>query len=327
MKGNVEREENGSGKRKATEKEKHDQMYQDTAGDKPAFARVGITWSQPVVWKGRQATFLRLQTEHHRGSDHYLFRIELDVRFWKAGDAAKSQAEVSHLPLSPALQPTALEMAAEAPEIVFYGPRAAVGRPANTAVDCFWDGHFQPGDNWCYFADVRTPTDLVPAWPEDDEPRSVLCAYSDGDDKQKIAAPHFTVGMIVLSDGKPFDMTVFSTSFYYGRDPVGQYLWSPYKPGKFNGTTQLIPDGESPLGKNLDSDEIKARWNGLVDWCRPYDTIWFGDKSGCVDNERSAARCCASDRCKSCPPHTPASTCDLCRKRPRWGEATETTQH
>ena len=260
-------------KAKGKEATKRDEIYRDRLGGQPPFAKVGITWAEPGLWKGRQAYILRLHIEHHRGLHHYLFRVELDVRFWRAGDAAKSQAEVSHLPLDPSHQPTALELAAEAPEIVFYGPRAAVGRPANTPVDCFWDGHFQPGANWCYFADVRTPTDLVPARPKEDEPRSVLCVYSYGDDDLKIPAPHFMVGMVVLTDGKPFDMTVLSSTFYFGCDPVPQYLWSPYKPGKFNGTAHLIPDGEKPMGPNLESEENKARWENLVDWSKPYDTV------------------------------------------------------
>ena len=103
--------------RRVDSAKKTPEVFRDASGASPAFAVVGITWVEPGLWRGRQAHFVRLRVEHHRGSHHYVERVELDVRFWKAGDAIQSLAEMSHVPLDTGLQPIALEMADDAPEI------------------------------------------------------------------------------------------------------------------------------------------------------------------------------------------------------------------
>ena len=249
--------------------------YVDRDGEKPAFASLGVTWVEQGLWQGRKAHFLRLHIEHHSRQDQWVERVELDIRVWKAGDAIKSIAPLSNRPLSSVHPPPALELAAAAPEIVLYGPRAVVGRAAGTPVDCYWDGHFQPGDNWVYFAEARTPQHLALIHPTHDNVWSMLRVLAYGDYALKQPAPSFDIGLVILSDGKPFDLTAYSTTYHQdGGNETEQHLWSPYSPVKINGTMRLIPEGGKPIGPlNLGSRETKVKWKDLIDWSKPYDTV------------------------------------------------------
>lgn len=249
-------------------------VYIDKGGQKPAYASLGITWVQRGLWNGRKAHFLLLRVEHQRGAAHYLQRVEFTLRAWKAGDALKSIAERSDKPLSAISPPLALEFSAAAPEIALYGPRAVVGRPYGTPVDCFWDGHFQPGDHWKYFAELRTPQHRATFLrPTNGDVWSMLHAISFGDYDLKEPAHDFTIGMVIISDGEPFDLTAYSTSHHAGRDPVRQYLWTPYEPVRINGSMRILPKGQKPIKVDFGSQEMRMRWKELVEWSKPYDTV------------------------------------------------------
>lgn len=276
-------EETGAGKWKAffsrkgsTDKvERSQDSYRDKTGHKPAFATIGITWVEQGWWQGRKAHFVRLHAEHHHGEGRWIQRVELAIRVWKAGDAIKSIAHRPNEPISSFMPPAALDLAAGAPEIVLYGPRAAVGREAGTPVDCFWDGHFQPGDRWHYFAEARAPQHLAFVAPKAEDVWSMLRILSYGDYKLKEPAPDFDLGMIVLSDGEPFELTAYSSSTHqHGGLEVEQYLWSPYNPVRINHRTRLVPKGQKRIGSiKFESEAMKAKLKELVSWSRNYDTV------------------------------------------------------
>ena len=251
------------------------EAYVDKNGNKPAFATLSVTWVEQGLWKGRKAHFLRLHIGHHHGDGQWIERVELDVRVWKAGDAIQSIAHLSSRPLSSFNPPPALKFAADAPEIVLYGPRLVVGREAGTPVDCLWDGHFQPGDNWTYFAEARTPQHYAFIHPTRENVWSMLRILSFGDYALRQPAQNFDLGLVVLSDGMPFDLTVYSTSIHHqpGSFEVTRHLWSPYSPVKINGTVSLIPKDEKPMAVDFGSNEMKAKWKDVVDWSKPYDTV------------------------------------------------------
>ena len=248
-------------------------VYVDKRGDKPAYASIGIPWVEQGTWNGQKAHFLLLRVQHHRGAAHYLQRVEFDVRVWKAGDALQSIAKRSHEPLSSISPPAAIELSAAAPEIALYGPRAAVGRPEGTPVDCFWDGHFQPGDRWRYFAELGTPPQGAYVQPTGRDVWSVLQTVSYGDYDLTEPAHDFDMGIVVISDGKPFDLTAYSSSYFAGRDAVHQYLWTPYEPARINGSMRVLPKPQRPLKIDFGSQEMKVKWKELVDWSKPYDTV------------------------------------------------------
>lgn len=298
--------------------------YRDRDGDTPAFAIVGVTWVEPGLFQGRKAHFLRLHVEHHHGTDQWIHRAELAIRVWRAGDAIRSIAAISDEPLSSIETPAALELADGAPEIALYGPRAAVGRPAGTVVDCFWDGDFHEGDRWNYFAEARPPQHLAYVRPKSEDVWSMLRIVSYGDYDIKEPAPDFDVGLVVLSDGSPFELTAHSISVHqHGGHRIKRHLWSPYNPVRINGKMRLVPKGQKRIGAlDFGGEKMKARWKEIVSWTKPYDTvssidasshhtnpqIWFGNRYGCVDNESSLSRSCASPRCRNCRAFTPAST-------------------
>lgn len=283
-------------------------VYRDREGGTPAFATIGVTWAEPGRYKGRNAYFLRLHVQHHGGTGRLSEQIELVIRLWNAGDAIRSMTALATESLSAIETPAALDLAAVAPEIALFGPRAAVGRPVGTPVERF-DKHLQPGDRWCFFAEACPPHFLAHVRPKDEDVSSVLRIVSCGDYNLKEPAPNFEIGLVVLAD-RPFDLTAFSTiTLQHGGDRVKRHLVSPYNPIKISGKLCFIPKGQKRIGEvDFGSDRMVAKWEKIVNWTKPFDTIWFGNGYGCVDGGSSPARCCNSRRCRYCRPSRGAST-------------------
>lgn len=238
-----------------------------------ATATIAITWVEPGVYNGQSAHFIRLSCESRRDEAHYLECIELDVRFWRAGDALQSIAAVSHLPLSSIEQPLALSLADRAPSVALYGPRAVVGRPAGSTTEPYWNGIFHPDSEFRYAADAHAPQEHSYRKAKDEDPISLLHIVAYGDPRARVPAPSFEVGLVVLSDGRPFEMTVHSTSYHATLYPKTHYLRTPYHPARFNGKARLVPTGQKPIAVDFASDEMKARLREMLKWAEPYDTV------------------------------------------------------
>ena len=291
----------------------------DTATDAPSYAVAAITRAEPGVWGGRKAHLIRVHVEFHPDSKYYLQRAEVHIRLWKAGDAIKSFEQHSHLDLSASAPPDAPQLGTEAPPIVLYAPRAAVGRPADSVTEPYWTGHFKSGDHFIYFAEAFPPRDLSGGPPRDSkQPRSLLNIAVFGDSKERCAPPHFDVVLVVLSDGKPFELTASTFSLHWGLPPVRSYLFTPYKPARFTYTTRLIPKKEKKIAIDFKSDGMREKLKEMVPWAKAFDTvspgeslaksgcrethrqIWFGCPLGCVDKPLSHGRNCSSNFCVTC---------------------------
>lgn len=241
--------------------------------DTHAFAVASVSHVEPGIWHGKKAHFIRLHVEYHPDDAHHLETADVSVRVWQAGDALQSFSAQSHLHLLSLRPRAAPEFGDNAPPIVLYGPRAVVGRPAGSAQP-YWDGHFAAGDHFVYTAEAMPPLDLHSAGPHANKhARSLLDINTSGNPEEMQPAPGFDIGFVVLSDGKPFDMTAYSTSVHWGLPAVCRYLFDPYKPAKFGASTRLIPKGEPSIGPDFSSGEMKDKLMSHVDWCRPYDTV------------------------------------------------------
>lgn len=88
----------------------------------------------------------------------------------------------------------------------------------------------------------------------------MLCMLSEGYPTLHIGPPHFTIGLVVLPDGKPFELNAVRThtTLYQGLDPVKQYLWSPDNPARFNERAKLIPGGQKPTGVDFVIAQMEA---------------------------------------------------------------------
>ena len=246
-------------------------------GSQPAYATAEVFWAEPGTWSGRKAHFVVLDISHCRSPAHYLQRVSMDIRFWKVGDAIQSIASAKTLPLSSLKVPDALELSDGAPFVALVGPSAVVGRPVGTHVDPYWDGHFRPGEKFRWCADIRAPQDDTFQGSTEDDTRCVLhiVTYGHWDipAQREEPVPSFKIGLVVVSDGQPFEMTAHSTSFHHDLPVVYQYLWSPYEPARFNATASRIPEGKTRFGVDFASEEMKARWKELIQWSNPYDTV------------------------------------------------------
>ena len=239
-----------------------------------SFAVASIVHAEPGLWQGQKAHFIRLHVEYHPDATHHLERVDVTVRVWKAGDALESLAPLSHLHLLSVEPPDAPEFGDDAPPIVLYTPRAVVGREAGSKAEPYWDGHFRTGDHFLYFAQATPPRDFESDGPQDStQPRSLLEIAALGDPEEMRVAPSFDVAMVVLSEGKPFDMTVYSTSVHWGVRGVERYLFDPYKPAKFGPSTRLIPKGERPIASDFAGAGMKEKLIKRVNWCKSYDTV------------------------------------------------------
>ena len=244
------------------------------ANEASAFAVASIPYVEPGLWQGQKAHFIRLHVEYHPDASHHLERVDVKVRAWKAGDALKSLDAVSHLHLLSVRPPDAPTFGDEAPPIVLFGPRAVVGRPAGSKVEPYWDGHFRTGDHFIYYAEASAPRDLDGDEPHtSSQPRSVLDIAAYGDHKEMRPAPSFDVGMVILSEGKPFDLTIYGTSTHWGLRRVGRYLFDPYSPAKIGPSTRLKPKGERRIAIDFSKEEMKEKLMDRVAWCKPYDTV------------------------------------------------------
>lgn len=287
----------------------------DTPASTPAYITGGITWVQPGLWKGKKAHFVLLNFQQRRGEEHYLERVELDLRVWRAGDALKSIAEHSHEPLADVLPPLAESLADHAPPIVLYAPRAVVGRPAASHIEPYWEGSFRPGETIRYGGDLHSPRELTIDGPKPNDARCLLHVVAYGDLEHEVPAPNFSVALVVLSDGKPFDLTAYDVTFHWDLEPIRHYLWSPYLPARFSEHAQLIPKGHKPLHYDFASEEMKAKIKELLQWCAPFDTvsqfgftestvadaeIWFGNERGCADRLPQDTRGCSRRACELC---------------------------
>ena len=246
-------------------------------GAQPAYATVEVFWAEPGTWSGRKAHFVVLDISHCRSPAHYLQRVSMDIRFWKVGDAIQSIQSARNFPLSSLKVPQALDLADAAPSIVLIGPSAVVGRPIGFRTDPFWDGHFRPGEKFRWCADIRAPQDYTFPGSTEEDTRCILHVVTyghwDSSAQQEEPVPSFKVGLVVVSDGQPFEMTAHSTSFHHDLPAVYQYLWSPYEPARFNATASRIPEGKTRFGVDFASDEMKARWKELIQWSNTYDTV------------------------------------------------------
>ena len=236
----------------------------------PASVSAGIAWVEPGMWKGRQAHFILLTFDPRPRLGRRFHRLEMNIRVWAAGDALQSIAPNPKLPLlwDP---PAALDLAAKSPNIVMFNPRAVVGRASGSSAEPFWDGRFRPGDQFAYFADLRAAQDLALRRTAEDDLRCLLHVIAYGDDR--VTVPRFSVAMVVLSEGKPFDLTLHSVSLHSGVRPGFHYLWTPYKPAKFAADTRLIPKGQKPIGVDFASAEAGSKLKEVIEWCKPYDTV------------------------------------------------------
>lgn len=266
----------------------------------PSYITGGITWVEPGLWNGKEAHFVLLHFEHRRGAENYLEQVELDLRVWRAGDAIQSMAEHSHEPLIEVSPPFAEHLADHAPPIALYAPRAVVGRPADSHIEPYWRGKFRRGDDIRYAGDLHSPREGTLGGPKPSDPRCLLHIVAYGDLDHSVPAPDFSVALVVLSDGKPFDLTVFDMTYHWNLAPIRQYLWSPYKPAKFTSAAQLRPKGQKPILCDFASEEMKARIKELVHWCQPYDTLWFGNELGCVGRTPEDPRGCSRRTCTRC---------------------------
>lgn len=248
-----------------------------TDGVTPAYALAAVTWVEPGRWQGKKVHFVRVQVSHHRSSSHYLERATIDFRFWKAGTAIQSIAAYSDRALEALKVPRAVRLSALAPSIAQFCPGTSVGRPAGTQVEPSWAGHFRTGERFRYYADVRGPSNHLAPSSRDNEVYCVLhvVTYLNTEFGTKLdeTPPPFSVGLVVLSEGQPFEMTAHSTTSHHYVAPVPQYIWSPYAPVRFNSTVRHIPNGHEPLGMDFYTPEAKARWKELVPEFTPYDTV------------------------------------------------------
>ena len=281
-----------------------------------SYAVASVTHAEPGEWEGKNAHFIRLHVEYHPDSEHYLQRIQFTIRVWKAGDALRSIQPISHMQLLSFGPPDAPEFGNDAPEIVFYSPRAVVGRPAGSTEEPYWEGHFQPGEHFVFYAEAMPPTDYESGGPlESTQPRSLLHIAAFGDAQEQRPAPHFDVSLVVVSAGKPFDLTASSTSTHWGLPAIQRYLFTPYRPARFTRATKLIPKGEKRIGMDFGKPEMRDKVKSMMGWASPYDTvrpiyleasnradrkIWFGCPNGCVDKPATIGRNCGSDLCKTC---------------------------
>lgn len=265
-----------------------------------SYAVASVTRAEPCKWEGEKAHFVRLHVEFHPDATHYMERVDFTIRVWKAGDAFKSIESISHTKLLTFEPPKAPEYGNEAPPIVFYSPRAVVGRSTGSKAEPYWEGHFQSGEHFVYFAEAMPPVDIISAGPHaSTQPRSLLHISSFGDDKEWRPAPNFDVVLVVLSQGKPFDLTASSTSLHWGIPAAQRYLFTPYKPARFTRTTRLIPKGEKRISMDLADVTSREFLKRMMGWGSIYDTIWFGCPDGCVDKPDTPGRHCSSESCKT----------------------------
>lgn len=280
----------------------------------PAYITGDITWVEPGVWNGKKAHFILLHFEHRREKATYLERVELDLRVWQAGDAVKSMANHSHKPLATVLPPLADDLADNAPPIVLYAPRAVVGRPAGSQQEYYWYGQFREGDSFRFAGDLHAPQELGIRGAKETDPHCLNHFVAYGDSRHRIPPPDFSVALVVLSDGKPFDLTAYNGTYHWGFDPLRYWLWSPYKPARFCQSRALRPKGQKRIRCDFASQEMKVKIQELVQWCQPFDTvshcglpvsvadtqIWFGNGKGCVDRIPGDTRGCSWQRCPNC---------------------------
>lgn len=255
---------------------------------------------EPGLWNGKKAHFV-LHFEHKRQEDIYLERVELDIRVWQAGDAVKSMAKDSHRPLAGVSPPVAEDLADNAPPIVLYAPRAVIGRPSDLPQrEFYWPGHLQAGDTFRYSGDLLAPQERTAEGANETDRRSLLDIVAYGDPRQRLPPPDFSVALVVLSDGKPFDLTAYDATFHWHLSPLGHWLWSPYKPARFCKSAKLRPKGQKPIRCDFASSDMRAKIQELVQWCQPFDTIWFGSDKGCVNREPGDTRGCLRTECALC---------------------------
>lgn len=266
----------------------------------PSYITGAITWVEPGLWNGMKAHFVLLQFEHKRQKDIYLERVSLDIRVWRAGDAVKSMVEYYHKPLA-GVSPPLEDLADNAPPIVLYAPRAVVGRPSDSPQpEYYWAGRFQDGDNFRYAADLHAPRERTIGGAKETDPRSLLHIVAFGDNRQRLPPPDFSVALVVLSNGKPFDLTAYDGTFHWQLRPLRHWLWSPYNPARFCKSAKLRPKGQKPIRCDLAGVEMRAKIQELVQWCQPFDTIWFGNDKGCVNRAPGDTRGCSRDECALC---------------------------
>lgn len=241
----------------------------------PAYITGGISWAEPGLWSGKKAHFVLLHFEHRRQEANYLERVEVDIRVWQAGDAVKSMAKHSHKPLAKVPPPLAEDLADDAPPIILYAPRAVIGRPADVKVEPYWDGILRPGDTFRFAGDLHAPQERALRGAKETDPRSLLHIVAFGDADHKEPPPDFSVALVVLSDGKPFDLTAYEGTYHWGFAPLRHWLWSPYHPARFSKSAQLRPKGQKRILCDFASEDMRAKVRGLVQWCQPYDTVGF----------------------------------------------------